>query len=219
MGEALIVRRGGTGGGGGGSYTVTLTSLIPSGTETITYTGTASGTVNIVNGTGSVLLPTGTYTFTSSDTVWTSGTVAVTGNTSINCWYGTPVYWYGNLLGCSWSSSSGTLTISTNNISYVSGSYGTNRHAYSANTFDLTQFTSINCSCMYTGSSSYHAYLAYGTAANSGASNRKQSVDSTAPGVIETLTLPMVNQTSAERIYLGNNANSTPSEFYAVWLN
>lgn len=218
MGEALIVRRGGTGGGGGGSYTVTLTSLLPSGTETVTYTGTASGTVSIVNGTGSVLLPTGTYTFTSSDTVWTSGTVAVTGNISINCWYGTPVYWYGNMLNTGgWykGNSSMGYDVESNCIGVSSGSTGTNRQLATENTYDLTNFSSINAYYYYNGSN-YTGYIGYGTVKSAGYNNAIQT-ERHVP--LQVGTISLTQHPSAAYLYFGCNAGSTRSYLYAMWLN
>ncbi len=223
MGEALIVRRGSSGGGGGGSYTVTLKSLIPSGTETITYTGTESGTVNIINGTGSVLLPTGTYTFTSSDTVWTSGTVAVTGNISINCWYGTPVYWYGNICDSgSWAknNSNASLSFATDHISFYSGTSGTARHAYTNNSYDLSAYNSINACCEYTGSSlTYTTYISYGTTASSGATNRIQTETQTVVQTKEVISISLNQHPSNAYLYFGNSAGSTNGYLYAMWLN
>lgn len=222
MGEALIVRRGSSGGGGSGSYTVTLTSLIPSGTETVTYTGTASGTVNIADGTGSVLLPSGTYTFTSSDTCWTSGTVAVTGNIAINCWYGTPIYWYGNMLNTGgWYRGNSTMgfDIETNRIGVSSGSSGTNRHLRTINTYDFTDFGSLSGFFEYTGSSSYSAYIGYGTEPNAGYNYVIQSVRNDGGNPAQILSISLTQHPSAAYLYFGSNAGTTRSYLYALWLN
>lgn len=226
MGEALIVRRGSSGGGGGGSHTVTLVSLLPSGTETITYTGTASGTVNIVNGTGSVLLPTGTYTFTSSDTIWTSGTVAVTGNISINCWYGTPVYWYGNICdsgGWNKSGSNVVLSFGTDHIAVHSGGSGsgTKRHAFTENSYDFTSYNSVNACCEYTGSSlTYASFIAYGTSKNSSTSTYAlQQEKLTATQTQQILTISLNQHPTAAYLYFGNSAAGADGYLYAMWLN
>ena len=219
MSEVLIIRRG----GGSSGYTVTLTSLIPSGIETVTYTGTASGTVSIVNGTGSVLLQSGTYTFTSADTCWTSGTVAITGNISINCWYGTPVYWYGNICDSgSWArlNSNVVLSFGTDYVSVRSGTTGTARHAYTNNTYDLSAYNSINACCEYTGSSlTYTTYISYGTKASSASTTRIQTQTQTVAQTKEVISISLNQHPANAYLYFGNSAGSINSYLYAMWLN
>lgn len=218
MSEVLIIRRGGSSSG----YTVTLTSLIPSGTETVTYTGTASGTVNIADGTGSVLLQTGTYTFTSSDTCWTSGTVAITGNTSINCWYGTPIYWYGNMLNTGgWykGNSSMRYDVQANRIAVSSGATGTNRHVRTINTYDFTDFGSLSGFFEFTGSSNYSAYIGYGTGANAGYNYVIQAVRNAGGNPARILSISLTQHPSAAYLYFGSDAGTNLSYLYALWLN
>lgn len=219
MGEVLITRRGGS---GSGSNTVTFTSLIPSGNETITYTGTESGTVNIVNGTGSIRLPSGTYTFASSDTCWTSGTAAIAGDTAINCWYGTPVYWYGNMLdsgGWHKGNSSMGFDIESNRIGVSSGATGTHRHLRTINTYDFTGFSYLRGFFEHTGNSSYYAYIGYGTEANAGYNYAIQSVKNAGGNPAQILGIALEQHPTAAYLYFGNNTASVRSYLYALWLD
>ena len=220
MGNNIFITRRG---GGPGSHTITLTSLIPSGTETITYTGTANGTVNIVNGTGSVLLQSGTYTFTSSDTCWTSGTTAVTGDISINCWYGTPIYWYGNMLdsgGWYKGNSSMNYDVQSNRIGVSSGANNTNRHLRTINTYDFTTFSYLRGFFEYVGSStSNSAYIGYGTTANAGYNYVIQAVRNAGGSPAQILGISLEQHPTAAYLYFGNNAATTRGYLYALWLD
>lgn len=217
MGEVLIVRRGGL-----GAYTVTLVSLIPSGAETITYTGTASGTVSIINGTGSVLLQSGDYTFTSSDTCWTSGTVVITGDTTINCWFGTPIYWYGNMLdsgGWYKGISSMKFVTESNRIGVSSGSTGTNKHLRTINTYDFTDFSYLRGFFEYTGNPSYSTYIGYGTEANAGYNYVIQNVRNAGGNPAQILGISLTQHPTAAYLYFGSNAGSVLGYLYALWLD
>lgn len=206
--------------GGSSGGTVTLVSLMPDGNETITYTGTESGTVNITNGIGSVALPTGTYTFTSSDTVWNSGTVGINANTTINCWYGTPVYWYGNICDSgSFDKSNSTMTLNmgTNSFTVGSGTGGTIRYAYTNNSYDLTNYNSVNGVVQYY-SSSRKSYIAYGTVKSSNSSNAIQYAETT-NNTVQTLTISLTSHPQTAYIYVGNDASAGyPTTCWALWL-
>lgn len=221
MGEALIVRRG----GGSGSHTVTLVSLIPSGAETITYTGTASGTASITSGTGSVLLSTGTYTFTSSDTIWTSGTVAITGDTTINCWFGTPVYWYGNecvALTGGWImfSTAGTFKKSASYMRILSNSAGTVRYAGTSNQISLSGYSRLLASWSREGASSRYGRFGTSTTTTTSAGwTQYKSGNGTFSYQTDYLELTDFSSAYIRIADNGASANGVGSSFQAIWFD
>lgn len=220
MGEVLIVRRGGL-----GAHTVTLISLIPSGAETITYTGTASGTVSIVDGTGSVLLQTGTYTFTSSDTIWTSGTVAITGDTSINCWFGTPVYWYGNecvALTGGWIrfNTSGTFTKSASYMRILSDSAGTVRYAGTSNQISLSGYSRLLARWSREGGSSRYGRFGTSTTTTTAAGwTQYKSISGTFSYQTDYLELTDFTTSYIRIADNGVSSNGVGSSFEAIWFD
>lgn len=219
MGEALIVRRGGTGGGGSGSYTVAFTSLLPNGTETITYTGTASGTVNITSGTASVTLDGGTYRFVSSNTDWDSGDVAITGDTTINCYYGTPLFWYGtfnsSIFTNSWTDQYSSHSVGTS-ISVTGTGSSSFRYCANKSAIDFTPYSALR---MYSaGSTSNANYHRVGvTSSNtSPKANVFTSIASQGAKALREIDLSAVNRTGY--IAIGAQDSGRTTTVYALWL-
>lgn len=221
--------------GGPTLHTVTLSTLIPTGIETITYTGTESGTVNITNGSGSVALPTGTYTFTSSNTVWNSGSVGVNANTSINCWFGTPLIWYGYVntsaltggwqtLAWKWSTSgnSPTITYNTNYINF--NCTGGNGVYATKTTIDLSAYNMLSVYAQHKSSSTSNLNMLINPTVGTGSVNTISSTQyAEMPFSDKTLHQTDFNISSFTGNYYvtlwgGSASNLTNCDIYAYWL-
>lgn len=223
--------------GGSSLHTVTLSTLIPTGVETITYTGTESGTVNITNGSGSVALPTGTYTFTSSNTLWNSGSVGVNANTSINCWFGTPLLWYGYVntsaltggwqaIGWKWSASATakapTMTYNANFINWYlingNGAYSTQAK------IDVTDYNILSVYAQHKSDSGANLNMYINTTVGSGyVQNISATQRGDMPSSNKTLHQTDLNISSVTGEYYvffwgGSGSSTTNCDIYACWL-
>lgn len=225
MGDALIVRRGGM---GSSLHTVTFISLVGSGSETIIYTGAASGTVSISDGTGSVLLSSGTYTFTSSNTVWTSGSVAIINDTTINCWYGTPLYWYGNVcdtLTGGWRkiNSGATITFNTDSIKFVSGTANTMRWARTENKISFSNYDNLHFVIKFTTQSTtrntQYGYLD-NTSITSSTVYEYKAFSCTNESITKNDYLVLNGRSDEYYVGFGNDVGSgIANDLYACWLS
>lgn len=222
---------------GSSAYNVTLVSLIPNGNETITYTGDDTGTINIVNGSGSAMLQAGTYTFTSADTIWTSGSVAISTDTSINCWNGTPLIWYGYVnnsaltggwqtLAWKWSASaygiSPTMTYGTNFVNFYctsgNGAYATKT------TIDLSAYNILSIYAQHKSNSNSNINMLINPTVGTGTVNNISSSQYVEmPSSNKTLHQTDFNISSFTSNYYvtlwgGSASNITNCDIYAWWL-
>ena len=110
----------------------------------------------------------------------------------------------------------------TDHIAVRSGgsASGTNRHAFTNNSYDLTSFNSVNACCEYLGAqTTYASYISYGTSKNSSASYRLQTAKLTAVQTQQILTISLNQHPAAAYLYFGNSAQGTDGYLYAMWLN
>ena len=99
--------------GGAKKIAVTFSGV---GSETVSWTGTESGSTTLTNGSGSAVLKEGAYSFTFSKSSGITGAIAANidaDHTAVKAWGSrTPAFWFGRTFGYT-TGSSGSPTVST----------------------------------------------------------------------------------------------------------
>ena len=214
LGNALTLG----GGGGGGSAPILV---LGAKNETVTYSGSASGTVILgEDGSGRVSLSSGTYSFSGGVSGYVKSNVVVDSSTSII--YVRPVgtiYWYGAIgetgaFAVSSTTSTGIITYNSDTFKWV---YPTETDYSTLFTnVDGTGYTSCTVLSTATGTSTT-CYLAYDDTIVTNPSSLQYKVAVSNTSAFTAFTLTFVPDSTGSTIRLHGAGYSTRSVTVKEW--
>lgn len=202
----------------GYTITITLNSLLST-AETITYssTGGDSGTASVKNGTPAEIIanPNDTYTFTSDSTIWTKTIATSTNDISVNCWYGTALYWYGYLntsVVAQWNTRNGTATYNTNYIDFHATA--NNAQFYTSSKIDISDYSTLSLYGKHEGQFQSGFVNAFGIA--SSGTDTAFVASATVNTTLQQYPIDISAQTGT--YYIKYSLYSYNAYIYAIWL-